>query len=269
MILAADSQESHGQDTKSLTGKISFKSSGSVETGELVSKTLAITGAGDSGYLSVLKQRIYDTILPLENVSEVQGELEGLIEDFYERHIVPFPPAQWGNLGVQLIVAASMRKEHGMWVTDMNSVRRVESFAAVGSGEAWSANLLRGFIPDLATEHSGCAIAAYSVFVAKDHSKECGKDTMIVSIPANGLVQMANRNALRRMENYFEEYEWAERSRRLITLGSISIGSTSANTDAVFRTLQVELAKLDLFAVPHQAKGQDSSNPSTSESSQT
>lgn len=267
IILAADSQESYGPDVKIPTGKISLHSAGSFDDGALTTKTTAVTGAGDSGYLSVLKQRIHDASAECSDVAQVQTRLEEIIADFYERHVIPFPPSQWADFDVQLIVAACIQSDLGLWVTYMNTVRRVETFAAVGSGEAWATSFLRGYVPVIADKRTGTAIAAYAIFLAKEHSKECGKDTFIVSIPRGDLISIADPTAIRTMEECFSRYERADKFRHWARLGAISV---SRNTEASFQALEAEIAGIDLYPLPAWTKGHDPSiNPTNSESSNT
>jgi 20S proteasome alpha/beta subunit len=262
IILGADSQESYGNDRKTRTGKISLYASGSATPDGLGFRSIAVTGAGDSGYLAVVRQRIYDALETCSEIEQVQTILEGVIEDFWERHVFIIP--QWNEFDVQLIVAASLHGKRGLWLTYLNTVRRVHSFAAVGTGEEWATSVLRGFVPDLTTERTGAIVAAYAVFAAKEHSKECGKETLIVSIPQIGLGHLADMNAIQKIEDCFNRYEWAERARRWRTFGTTPSGAMGAE---FFQELETEMAGIDPFPVPTWAKGQ-SSNPTTSESSQ-
>jgi hypothetical protein len=234
----------------------------------MIVRSLAITGAGDSGYLSVIKQRLHEELYECSNIDKMNERLEEVLEEFYERHIVPFPPGQWRDLDVELIVAASVQSEHRLWVTYMNTVRRVESFATVGAGSAWAANSLRGFIPAITTERAGVVVAAYAVFEAKENSKECGKDTLIVSIPETVVSQVADPRAVRKMEDCFNRIDWIDRSRRWTTLGMKPIWDLGGGPDGEYWQIQGELAAIDPFPIPSWAKDHPSSNPS-SETSQT
>jgi 20S proteasome alpha/beta subunit len=267
IILAADSQESYGPDVKMQTGKIMLESTGSYDSdGALTTKTIAVTGAGDSGYLTVLKQRIHDASADCSDTKQMEEKLEEIVEDFYERHVAPFPPSQWGDFNVQLIVAASIQNVLGLWITYMNTVRRVETFAAVGLGEAWAASFLRGFIPQFADTRAGTAIAAYAIFLAKEHSKECGKDTHIVSIPRGDVVGIANAHAIRMMDDYFARYELATKSRHWIRLGAVP---ASRDPDSALQALDAEIAGIDPYPLPTWAKNQDEISPTSSETPQT
>lgn len=249
-IIAADSQEGTGSpgDLKNSAAKISLRSSGFVREGKLVEKTLAVTGAGDSGYLDFLKQKLSDAFGddPDVSIASFEKYLKSELRTFYKEHVVPFPPAEWGyQLAVKLIVSAQIGNERRMWVTHMNSVRPVTDFAAAGSGESWAKYAWKAFIPQLADEHTASIVAAYAVFVAKENAEGCGKDTKLVSMPVNGFFKAATPEGIRTLETHFRSYEGMERVERWKAMGQ----QIEENTDfrPVLQTLRSDLANVVLY----------------------
>ena len=251
-ILASDSQEGTGYagDMKLSTSKITAHSHAYVDqlSGEPMVRSCAITGAGDSGYLNAIKQKITDTFDQDPQIS-IEGfsiYLENQLIDFYEKHICPFPANQWGHqLDIQLIVAAQIQQDRRMWVTHMNSVRTEKSYVAVGSGESWARSALKGFLPFVTDEHATTIIAAYATFVAKEFAEGCGKQTQMILLPVSGGLKFPLDDAIDALEAHFSRYNEAERIERLRAMGQDVREPTKFAE--FLETMRSDLAKMQLY----------------------
>jgi hypothetical protein len=258
-ILASDSQEGTGYagDMKLSTSKIMAQSHGNVDqvTGQFFLRSCAITGAGDSGYLNAIKQKISRTFDqdPQISIDGFETYLENELIDFYDKHICPFSGNQ---LDIKLIVAAQVQQDRRMWVTHMNSVRRVEAYAAVGSGESWAKSALKGFFPSMTNEHATTIIATYATFMAKEYAEGCGKQTQMILLPVSGGLKFPLDDAIDTLEAYFTRYNEAERIERWRTMGQ-GFG-VPRKFDEFLETMQSDLAKMQLYpGLPPWAKPQD------------
>ncbi|HYL39208.1 MAG TPA: hypothetical protein VEV17_25035, partial [Bryobacteraceae bacterium] len=156
IVIAADSQEGTGRsgDMKLSTTKISLASSVHWEGQSLVSRMIAITGAGEAGYLDAIKQNLVDAFngSPNSSIAECQQILKQTIAAFYQDHIMPFKPSDWGNLEPDLIIGVCINNERRLWISDRTTLTRSDSVVAVGAGDSWARQAIKGFASPLADE---------------------------------------------------------------------------------------------------------------------
>jgi len=212
IIVAADSEEV--ADFRTASSKITVCSSLRTDAHNQPQETcLAITGAGDAGYLDFVKRQVIDLIInahpedQLISLNDFHAKLQRLIRHFYRLHIIPFKHLE---LSVEVIVGVRIRGESAVFVTCLNTVRRAAStidVAAVGLGRTWALNVLANSSL-LVNETSATIMTIQAVRSAKYHATGCGKDTTIVSIPRNvGALRIANTRAVREIESILEEYQ--------------------------------------------------------------
>lgn len=253
-IVAADSHEGYGYigSPKFSVGKIdTFEEGITDEKGTRFSRSLILTGAGDSGYLASVKHKITEAFRWNRELTipAFEIELENQIANFYERHIKPFPSQEgWGDLNISLIIAAQIGPDRRMWVTRMNDVRPVASgVAAVGVGDTWARTVLKGFFPIAADERCITILAVYAALMAKEHTEGCGMDTWIVYAPAGGSLKYIRPDAVEKMEKCFRLYERIERNERMRAMG-MRIGLPDPDSmDGLLLWMRDELAGIDLY----------------------
>lgn len=222
IIIAADSEESinYPGDMKSSVGKISVGQQMNLSHGiPKESKTCIISGAGDSAYLACLKQHIMEDFSEdsVTNIKEFDTILRWRVKKFHDDHVVPFNDT---NLRVDLIVGAAIKYHTKLWVSNLGTVRNIETykFAYVGSGMRWASNV-QGAIDASVEEVSASLAAAYAVAYAKEYAGGCGKQTQMVMLPPNGFYQTASGNVLYELDGVFRRYLRLESQIRNLTLG--------------------------------------------------
>ncbi|HEY1204567.1 MAG: hypothetical protein ABSH46_04530 [Bryobacteraceae bacterium] len=139
MILAADSQEGTGYagDLKLQSSKIALEGRFYPDATGNEDRVFAITGAGNSDYLWALKRQLLDAFDACADVESCGLAMERTVFSFYERHVIPFNPQQWGDLRVELIAAVKINGECGMWRNELNAVTKCDSLAVVGKRLSW------------------------------------------------------------------------------------------------------------------------------------
>ena len=229
IVLAADSEEGAGSagDLKSSAVKITGRHIlGAADPP--AHKSILISGAGDCGYLSLLKQHIVDDFESDEadSIESLDTKIRERVDSFYQRHVVPFSDFRntdfVESLMVSLVIGASFNwqgsRGQRLWLTYMNGVKMVPNFevAAVGSGEQWVTNI----IPVASTMDAitASAAAAYGIFFAKDHASGCGKQIRM-ALMRHGKYVPAKQESIDRLEIKFGEYNQCERYMRNTLLG--------------------------------------------------
>lgn len=200
IVIAADSQESSG-DMKLRTEKIAMRS------GE--SRRVAITGAGDVGYLAYIKQEIGRLFLDgAPSLDEFEQSLRSLMVEFYGTHCLPFAATSFGDaLSVELIIGAIVNGETRMWVTNLSTVRRGSLIAAVGAGASWAMPIMRRFGYSPLNFQSSTLVALDAVFLAKERVEGCGKDTMLWMLTTDQQgMRIGDRDNIKLVEEIFREY---------------------------------------------------------------
>jgi 20S proteasome alpha/beta subunit len=209
VVIAADSQEGYG-DTGYTTEKqkISFgfhlKAGADDEGG-----AIAVTGAGDSGYLDYLHQEIIAAYRdhPTETINQFDSRLRALVGTFYREHVIPFSPHPLEQPFLELVIGAQREDKQRLWVTDRDAVRACH-YAAVGSGGRYALRVLRSLTDWRAT---GCVkkLAAFAAFTAKEQDQYCGKETAVVCIAGN-FFDFTSEEVIEKWERSFKKYRKTE-----------------------------------------------------------
>jgi len=255
VLLAADSEETtlSAGDLKSSVGKIGFHSSikfDAEQGGGCTFNSIAMSGAGDSAYLAALKQHLVEDFASVKQVGEFDGILRNRIRNFYEEHVMPFTDL---DLRVNVIVTACCGADQRLWVTNLTTVRSVNTLGIcfVGSGDR-CANTAIG--PTVATtDHVALSIvAAFGIFFAKEYAGGCGKQTHIVLIGHNLPPILARREALDSLDSLFRRYEGFNAFMRYSLLGvPTSDGFTGIETKlGAFRKEVEEISRVLYPASP-------------------
>jgi hypothetical protein len=84
-------------------------------------RIIAITGSGNSDYLWALKRDLMDAFKESDDLDSFESRAVDTVFSFYERHIIPFNPQQWGDLRVEVIIAAKLHGKCGLWKTSKNN----------------------------------------------------------------------------------------------------------------------------------------------------
>jgi hypothetical protein len=210
IVIAADCEESTSEPgtLKSATSKITYDYAGTRENGIIASKSIGISGAGDSAYLAVVKRQVVDDFKDPEtkNVDDFEKKLKPRIKRFCGDHVKPFKKIV-DNLDVVLIVGARIRSEQCLWVTSLNTARRTSilEVTAIGCGEKSLTTVLGPNLMTVNDELSVSLAAAYGVLFAKDFVVGCGKSTQMVSIRRDALF-WASPEAIEKLNSIFRRY---------------------------------------------------------------
>jgi len=179
VVLAADTQYSWGQDSKTSGSKMWMRNS--------PGGALAITGAGNPIYLESLAQRFeraFDSneSAPLDDLEQL---FERILIDFHESHILPFAHLP-DSPDISVVVAVERKTERRLWISEKNVLKPSGPHALVGAGASYGTALLSSLfqgwgcsgIPTCVAER----IAVYVVLRVKDYVQGCGKGTHLVRL---------------------------------------------------------------------------------------
>jgi ATP-dependent protease HslVU (ClpYQ) peptidase subunit len=220
IVIAADTEET-AVDMKSAVGKLAIAQRYSFTEGPSPknARCMVISGAGDSGYLACLKRHLMEDFdaEDTDSITKFDVVLRKRIKTFYRDHIIPFRDP---NLNVELVIGAVIDYQSKFWTTSLNSARESDHYkwAFVGSGTNW-ARSAASFLDHSVEEVAASIAAAYSVFLAKEYAGGCGKQTQIAVIPVNGFVQLANLEAIERLEGVFRRYLGIQSQIKSLILG--------------------------------------------------
>jgi hypothetical protein len=222
LLFGADSEES-GADIRLATSKITFSYSMGVNVDQQtrMDRCVCITGAGDSGYLAVIKQEIIDISNSSEDLNEFENRLRESVRLFYRHHVLPFSRVRNLDLNFSLIVGARFLQESGMWLTELSAVRPLRNMArvAVGSGAQWAKSVMPPYVP-LYNEHAAAA-ALYGLHVAKIRARDCGKESNLLYLSRQpGWAPLtADVNVIEEIERVFRRYDQFAEQMKSYVLG--------------------------------------------------
>ncbi|MCE5309692.1 MAG: hypothetical protein LLG20_18815 [Acidobacteriales bacterium] len=180
VVLAADTEQSWSH-LKTSESKLF--------TAEDSNGSIAITGAGVSGYLKSLSQKF---IAAFKNAPQVSADEMGQILDaelweFFDRHVTPcayLNPAP----EIYVIIGLERNGERRLWSSAYSTLHPCDRYAAVGAGGEYAESLLRQLLappkcdPQKIDHHIAQRIAAYAVFVTKGLVQSCGQSTEVVCV---------------------------------------------------------------------------------------
>lgn len=248
MVIAADRQVTAG-DAKSNTGKIDVWLDPNPEG--MNRGTLAVTGAGDFGYLKALSQLLREPFTRPEPLSfpALKEEFERITRRFYRQHVIPFKRYRENDgPDVELILAAERNNERCMWYTANSVVLETRRPISVGSGSTLAEVLFQqGYFPapmaDLLTSQ---ILAAFVIFRAKLTIEGCGQDT---DIHVFGNVPSLWHRVIRELEEIFRRSAAIDAMRFHQLLGSFKlVGSVSEQEKALKVDLDYLLTELERAA---------------------
>lgn len=180
---------------------------------------IAITGAGDSGYLDYLFEDFVSYFRDHENLTvlQLQSEFRKMLQAFYKEHIVPFRPSEL-DLDVELVVGIQRNNETGLWVSARDTLRKSHGYEAVGMGATEAKKTLRHSIGSGHTLELTAMIACYAVQRAKESSTYCGKNTVLLCL-RNDSVFNVYPDVIEKAERLFRKYEGQEYTSFMYAVG--------------------------------------------------
>ena len=205
MVLAADT-EITADPIKGEGFKIPFWFEGKDHH---VTGGLAITGAGDSGYLEAISSKLYSEFASdrMASMDQLEGNFQRCLEHFHKVHIFPYLrlPAN-ERPEISLIIAAQRDGSSRMWKTEKNALLRVHNFAATGIGMVQAESLLKTFyLPENSVEIDQL-IAAYVIFQIKNSVGYTGQDTDVIAFGGSGPTMELDREVVRAYEEVFRHF---------------------------------------------------------------
>jgi len=186
-------------------GKVACGISAIANEPDRTPSTIAVTGAGiPFGYIEHLQREIIDGRWARE--ANLKEYTERIIKDFYTDHVVPF--AAYGNdrPGVAMIVASYPRT---LLTTDYNAVTQCHDCAVVGAGEMYARALLNKLYFPVMDARSMVVLALYVIYMVKEIIEECGKDTTVWCLQADGLMTIPHANSAK-VEALFAQHSTVE-----------------------------------------------------------
>jgi 20S proteasome alpha/beta subunit len=206
---------------------------------------MAITGAGDAGYLDSISEELNDCFGQhwREGYKAIEDSIGEQLYTFYRKHVIPFAGFPEGDRpSMSLIIGIQKGGESQLFITDKSTIRPVRAYDAVGCGGELAKTLLQRLYPKFPTMDIVEALATYVAFQVKELIPGCGKSTTILRIE-NNHADYGNIERTMAMEDIFRAYLQVERS----GLGYI-FGAPSDDfikyIDKSYMTMQKELASL-------------------------
>lgn len=149
-------------------------------------QNIVVTGSGDSFYIETIGKLLtkHAQVNPEDDCDQLEERFGGILEDFYERKVVPFAKFK-DRPEFELIIGAERNGERRLWLTNMATLGHQDLFAVSGTGAPYVTSPLATLLdPRLTKPHKlTCAFAwktlAYAVSLAKEHVEDCGKHTHV------------------------------------------------------------------------------------------
>lgn len=240
IVVAADTLETWGiGSTKTNVAKI--LTGGTV--GKAGSGCIAVSGAGDAGYLDCLKQEIVNLFLDYCRAGTVptafEPALKNLIRHFHVQHVIPF--AKYPDSlrpQIDLLVAISHSNISSLWVTNRTTTTKALPYGLIGVG----ANHAKALIDRLTIPWTDIKlakiVAAYVIFSTRATVEGCGGNTHVATV-AGDIAAYVSRDLILEMEKLFSSYEGIE-----ARMFYHSIGYSPQSSTKDFRKVSVWLKAL-------------------------
>jgi hypothetical protein len=171
---------------------------------------LAVTGAGDVGYIEALYYELKNLFHghPGDSIQQLESRFKKLLKDYYRDHVIPFT-AGVDRPDFSLIVSVQSRRGRMFWRTERSTLRPVPTFAVVGIGEPHATDILN--ILNLKMEmETAKAVAVYCVWRVKQVAQGVGKRTHLLCIESTGAPSGMDPTQTKRLEDLFEFYRQTE-----------------------------------------------------------
>lgn len=216
-VLAADTQETYAGMLKVDQPKIMAATAG---TPLQNSGVIAVSGAGNAGYVDALTQDVCQWFLEKKprDLEQARLGLKSVIAAFDAEHVRPYATLpEYERPGVSMLVAAHMGKGRGsFWVSDKSTLHEHVPFAAVGIG-APHANLLLGRLWQECDLVTAARLAAYVLFCVKRQVDGCGSKTEMLFVNKKGEAYTYSSRLLLDLEREYSQFmEIEERSIRYV-----------------------------------------------------
>jgi hypothetical protein len=205
VVLCADTEISTDGEVKGVDTKLVAATSQMY--GE--PQSIVIGGAGSLGYFQSLRMKV--TMAVLSSLQEkpflhsnVERALEGLMVDFYSRHVIPFSNFQ-NPPEVEIMVGISTKQFTSLYATERTAVRPcIDGFDAIGIGGVYAKNILHGYYRPMSVE-SAALLACYVMMRVKSSIRDCGRETQLIVL-RDGENIYFERPFVLKCEDAFENY---------------------------------------------------------------
>lgn len=209
IVLGADTEESGGYpgDIKTSGQKVLIRSQGQ-------DGVMAVTGAGDAGYLDAVFQELEKSFLDLPDDNR-EARISETYKAFYEEHVLGLYQFDQfrrpeNDPDFDLILAMDRKPDRRtLLVNSRKTLRHCYDFVTVGAGAEHARMLLdRTYSPHMSVG-MGAILAAYTIFSTKEHVSGCGKKTEVF-ILRKGSCSEFGSDKIAEMEAVFSKYLKAE-----------------------------------------------------------
>ena len=210
MVLAADTEITYGQESKTEGGKIYWVADGPVNGAS--TGFLAVTGAGSTSYIEAAYSEMKEIFLsdPRDSAAGVGRKFKTFLREFHQNHIWPSATTSIDRQDIWLIVVVRRKSELKIWVTDGSTMRiPLRRHASVGIGDSQARDLLNFLDKRLDTD-TAMAVAAYAVYRVKQIVQGVGKNTHVVCLAKTGMPFGLNEDQIDELEKLFKFYRGLE-----------------------------------------------------------
>jgi hypothetical protein len=180
IILAADTQEivgSHKADeSKLLTANQGLERDHA--------GAMAITGAGNAGYLDSMHQEICGVFLAKKRwtPAALLARTKKCLRQFHYEHVTPFAQLPDNDRPeLRSVIGAQVGNSYCLWSTEKSTLSVGKKYCAVGLGRPYAQVMLRRFWTPMDTAKAA-SLAAFVIFHVKNTVDGCGNQTQIVII---------------------------------------------------------------------------------------
>jgi hypothetical protein len=181
---------------------------------------IAITGAGDGGYLDYLFEEFTQFFRdhPGLSITQLFSRFRGMLRSFHKDHIVPFLPTE-PDLGVDLIIGVQRKNETALWTNSRSALKKVRDYHIVGCGDTEAKRVFRH--ATWARHDLGllAAVACYAIQRAKESATYCGKNTILFYI-TNHSVHLVDPAVIDKAEALFHRYQRQEGQSFMYAVGN-------------------------------------------------
>ncbi|MFY9790583.1 MAG: hypothetical protein WAJ99_05340 [Candidatus Sulfotelmatobacter sp.] len=203
IVVAADTQETVGSH-KADESKILIANQGLEQD---KAGAIALTGAGDAGYLDSLNQDLCAAFLKKKiwSPAALLTKSKNILKDFHNDHVVPYARfPEHDRPQVNLVMGAQFSNNYCLWTTEKSTLHVSRKYCAVGLGRAYAQVMLKRFWAPMNTVQA-TSLAAFVIFHVKNTVDGCGNQTQIVIIK-DGFAKWVGQPNIDLLENAYENY---------------------------------------------------------------
>jgi len=140
---------------------------------------VGIVGAGDLAFVRYAAERIGYALNENMGKDDVQGAVQGVINDIHLNHLYPYPD----NLTrpeIYMLVGCLAHDGNRLLTTSLTTVTKVINFETLGIGRPLANFLIKRFYKGRIEVSAGIFVSTQVLMHARNHVPRCGGDSQII-----------------------------------------------------------------------------------------